>query len=113
MSENFIILAAMFGFMYFLLIRPQKKQMESRKRMIENLSVGDKISTIGGIKGEIKMIMGDSVILEIAENVQVELVKTAIGQVLTEEDEYEEDSEDLEEVEEYEEEHESENERSL
>ena len=32
MSENFIILAAMFGFMYFLLIRPQKKQMESRKR---------------------------------------------------------------------------------
>ena len=32
MSQNFIVLAAMFGFMYFLLIRPQKKQMESRKK---------------------------------------------------------------------------------
>jgi uncharacterized protein (DUF1800 family) len=38
MSQNFIFLAAMFGFMYFLLIRPQKKKMENRKRMMENLT---------------------------------------------------------------------------
>ncbi len=97
MSQNFIILAAMFGFMYFLLIRPQKKQMESRKRMMEELSVDDKVSTIGGIKGTIKMVMEDSVILEIADNVNIELLKTAVGSVLTEDEETEEDDEDFDE----------------
>ena len=97
MSQNFIILAAMFGFMYFLLIRPQKKQMESRKRMMEELLVDDKVSTIGGIKGTIKMVMEDSVILEIADNVNIELLKTAVGSVLTEDEETEEDDEDFDE----------------
>lgn len=93
MSQNFILLAAMFGFMYFLLIRPQKKQMETRKRMMESLSPDDIVSTIGGIKGRIVMVLEDSVILEIADNVQVDLLKTAVGQVITDD----EDDEDYEE----------------
>lgn len=93
MSQNFILLAAMFGFMYFLLIRPQKKQMETRKRMMESLSPDDIVSTIGGIKGRIVMVLEDSVILEIADNVQIDLLKTAVGQVITDD----EDDEDYEE----------------
>ena len=96
MSQNFILLAAMFGFMYFLLIRPQKKQMETRKRMMESLSPDDIVSTIGGIKGRIVMVLEDSVILEIADNVQIDLLKTAVGQVITD-DEDDEDDEDYEE----------------
>ncbi|NCC80656.1 MAG: preprotein translocase subunit YajC [Clostridia bacterium] len=97
MSQNFIVLAAMFGFMYFLLIRPQKKQMESRKRMMEGLAAGDVVSTIGGIKGTIKMVMEDSVILEIADNVNVELLKSAVGSVITDDEEAEDEEEDFEE----------------
>jgi preprotein translocase subunit YajC len=109
MSQNFIVLAAMFGFMYFLLIRPQKKQMESRKKMMEELTAGDKVSTIGGIKGTIKMVMEDTVILEIADNVNVELLKTAVGSVLNDDEEEDEDEEENdEEYEEYEEDEEAE-----
>jgi len=97
MSQNFIVLAAMFGFMYFLLIRPQKKQMESRKRMMEGLAAGDVVSTIGGIKGTIKMVMEDSVILEIADNVNVELLKSAVGSVITDDEQAEDEEEDFEE----------------
>ncbi len=113
MSQNFIVLAAMFGFMYFLLIRPQKKQMETRKKMMENLAPGDMISTIGGIKGKIIMVMADSVLLEIAENVQVELVKTAVGQVINEEEELEDEDEYEEEEYEEDDQYEEDEEKSL
>lgn len=113
MSQNFIVLAAMFGFMYFLLIRPQKKQMESRKRMMEGLAAGDVVSTIGGIKGTIKMVMEDSVILEIADNVNVELIKSAVGSVITDDEEAEDEEEDFEEELEEELEEETKDEKSL
>ncbi|MDD4343228.1 MAG: preprotein translocase subunit YajC [Eubacteriales bacterium] len=113
MSQNFIVLAAMFGFMYFLLIRPQKKQMESRKRMMEGLAAGDVVSTIGGIKGTIKMVMEDSVILEIADNVNVELLKSAVGSVITDDEEAEDEEEDFEEETEEELEEETKDEKSL
>lgn len=113
MSQNFIVLAAMFGFMYFLLIRPQKKQMESRKRMMEGLAAGDVVSTIGGIKGTIKMVMEDSVILEIADNVNVELLKSAVGSVITDDEQAEDEEEDFEEELEEELEEETKDEKSL
>lgn len=97
MDQSFILIAVMFGFMYFFLIRPQKKQLEARNQMMENLSPDDIITTIGGIKGKIITIMEDSIILEIAENIQVEFLKTAVGQVVTDDDEYDDDEEDEEE----------------
>lgn len=48
--------AVMFGIMYFLLIRPQKKQQEKVQDMLESLSVGDSIITIGGLHGIIDEI---------------------------------------------------------
>ena len=69
--------------------------------MMEELTAGDKVSTIGGIKGTIKMVMEDTVILEIADNVNVELLKTAVGSALT--DDEEEDEEENDEYEENEE----------
>lgn len=47
---------AMFGIMYFLLIRPQKKQQEKVQNMLDNLQVGDSIITIGGLHGIIDEI---------------------------------------------------------
>ena len=37
-----------FGLMYLLIVRPQTKQQQKRKEMLDNLKVGDKIRTIGG-----------------------------------------------------------------
>lgn len=87
MGSNFIVLIAMFVMMYFLLIKPQKTQAENRRKMIASLAQDDIISTIGGIKGRIVMVMDDSLILEIAENVQIELAKNGVAHVITEDDE--------------------------
>lgn len=105
MGSNFIFLLAMLAIMYFMLIKPQKTQMENRNQMMNSLAEDDLIATIGGIKGKIIKVMEDSIILEIAENVQIELDKSGVAHVITEdEDEYEDYDEYEEEIEENEEE---------
>lgn len=49
MIMGLLMWVAVFGVFYFLLIRPQKKKDKMLKEMRENLSVGDKVTTIGGI----------------------------------------------------------------
>lgn len=55
-ASTLIMFGAMFGIMYFLLIRPQKKQQEKVQNMLDNLQVGDSIITIGGLHGIIDEI---------------------------------------------------------
>lgn len=68
---------------YFLLIRPQKKRQEEIQTMRDALTVGDKVLTIGGIRGEVKKITDDIIILETSqEKTRLEFTKSAIAQVL-------------------------------
>ena len=66
---------------YFLLYRPQKKQQKQRNTMMDNLKVGDKVVTIGGIKGEVSTILTDSVELKIDKNARITIIKSAISSV--------------------------------
>lgn len=52
----FILIALMFVAMYFLTIRPQKKQQQKRSEMLKEMQKGDKVVTIGGLKGTIDEI---------------------------------------------------------
>ncbi len=71
-----------FGVFYFLLIRPQKKKDKQLKEMRENLNVGDKVTTIGGIIAHVAKVEENSVILEIGPNrTKVPFEKWAIGTV--------------------------------
>ena len=54
-----------FAIFYFLLIRPQKKKDKQLKDMRNNLNVGDKVITIGGIVANVAKVEEDVVILEI------------------------------------------------
>lgn len=73
---------AVFGVFYFLLIRPQKKKDKMLKEMRENLSVGDKVTTIGGIIAHVAKVEENAVILEIGPNrTKVPFEKWAIGTV--------------------------------
>ncbi|MGC8867097.1 MAG: preprotein translocase subunit YajC [Elusimicrobiales bacterium] len=67
---------------YFLLIRPQQKQMKERQRMLDNLKVGDKVLTVGGIIGTIADIKGNEIEIEIAKNVRVKAVKSAVSNLV-------------------------------
>lgn len=77
-----LMYAAIFAVFYFLFIRPQKKKENALKEMRNNLNVGDKVTTIGGIIANVAKVEENSVILEIGPNrTKVPFEKWAIGTV--------------------------------
>jgi len=69
---------------YFIVLRPQKKEQDTRKRLLENLKSGDSIVTIGGIYGTVVDVeaKGGTVIIEVAKNVRIKILKSAISTIL-------------------------------
>jgi preprotein translocase subunit YajC len=67
---------------YFLLIRPQQKQLKERQKMLDGLKVGDKILTVGGIIGTISSINDDKIEVEIAKNIKVTMLRSSVTSVL-------------------------------
>ena len=77
---NFIPLILMFVVFYFLIIRPQKKKANEVNEMRENLKVGDKIITIGGIIGKIILVKEDYLVIETSsDNTKIEIMKWGIN----------------------------------
>ena len=75
-SGQFIPLILIFVIFYFFLIRPQQKKVKEHKAMVENLKRGDKGVTSGGIGGTVERIIdNDKVEVQIAENINVEVVR--------------------------------------
>ncbi|NLI59084.1 MAG: preprotein translocase subunit YajC [Clostridium sp.] len=69
-------------FMYFILIRPQKKRQQQHQEMINAVQVGEMITTSGGIVGKIINIKDDEVVLETSvEKTQIKIKKWAISDV--------------------------------
>ncbi len=63
---------------YFFIIRPQKKRDKQQKNMIDSISRGDQIITIGGFYGTVREVRDDSFQIEIAEGVRVTILKSAV-----------------------------------
>lgn len=82
---SFIPLVLMLGVFYFLLIRPQQKKMKEHKAMVEALRRGDKVVTSSGMMGTVYKIDADTgvVQVEVAEDVVIKFVKSAITEVLS------------------------------
>lgn len=72
-----------FGVMfYFLLIRPQQKQRKDHENLLKNVKTGDRVLTSGGIYGIVANVKDKTLMVKIADNVKVEVAKTAITTVL-------------------------------
>jgi len=76
---NILMLVAIFGVFYFLLIRPQQKKAKDHKTMLDNLRKGDAVITQGGLYGKITAITDQEATLEIAEKVRVRVVRGSIS----------------------------------
>jgi len=76
----FILIIVVF---YFFMIRPQKKKQQEREKMISALGKGDKIVTVGGLHGTVQSTKEKSLIVKIADNVKVEIERSAIATVVT------------------------------
>ncbi|MFN8188237.1 MAG: preprotein translocase subunit YajC [Gaiellales bacterium] len=77
-----IIIVVMFAVMYFLAIRPQQKRQRAAQDMLSRLAPGDEIVTVGGVYGDVIEVHDDRIVLEIAEDVQIEVARRAIAQIV-------------------------------
>ena len=75
-------LVLMFVVLYFIMIRPQMKKQKEHKAMIEAIAKGDEVVTAGGMLGKVNKLGESYVALEVAGNVEVQVQRTAITQVL-------------------------------
>lgn len=75
-------IVGMLAIFYFLLIRPQQKRQRETQKMISALKTGDKVVTTAGIYGTIAGIKDDVVYVKIADNVKVEMLKSAVSAVV-------------------------------
>ena len=83
-------LVLMGSIFYFLLIRPQQRQRRRQASLLDSLEVGDEVQTIGGMFGVIKEMEDDSVMVEVAPDVEIRFLRGAIARKLVL-DEYDED----------------------
>ncbi|WP_164018436.1 preprotein translocase subunit YajC [Pyxidicoccus trucidator] len=95
MAESFLILAQAGGsgnplgtlgflvvlvaIMYFIMIRPQQKQMKEHRALLGALKKGDEVVTSGGLLGKIHLVDERTVTLEVASGVRIRVLKTAVS----------------------------------
>ena len=78
--QMILLLVGMVGVMYFTMIRPQKKRQKEEQAMRDNISIGDEITTIGGIMGRVVTVKEDSIIVETgADRTKLRIIRTAVG----------------------------------
>ena len=79
---SIVMMLALFGVMYFLMIRQQMKRAKEHRELISKLAKGDEVITNGGIAGRVDDLGENFITVEIAEGVRVKLQRSAIVAVL-------------------------------
>lgn len=72
----------MFGIFYLIVFRPQAKTQKQHAAMLKNLKKNDEVVTTGGLIGTVVNVRPESITLRIADNVRVEIERSAITRVL-------------------------------
>ena len=81
----FLPFILIFVVMYFLVLRPQKKQQKEAQEMRASLKKGDEVVTLGGIYGTVRGINDESLQIEIAKGVIVNVAKNSVSAQMKEE----------------------------
>jgi preprotein translocase subunit YajC len=80
--SSLIPLILLFGIFYFLIIRPQQQRMKAHQAMVAAVKRGDTVVTAGGLIGKVAKVKDDGeVLVEIADNVQVRVLKSTLTEV--------------------------------
>ena len=79
---TFVPFIFIFIIMYFVLLRPQMKRQKEQQRLVSALKTGDRVVTNAGIHGLISNVKETTVIVKVADNVKIEMEKSAVTNVL-------------------------------
>lgn len=74
-----IYFGAFIAIFYLFIIWPRKKQEKKHSELLASLRKGDKVVTIGGIKGEIAKVKDETFIIRVNDNTEIEFLKKAIA----------------------------------
>ena len=80
---GFLLIILAFVFLYFVLVRPQRRRQVAQQSMLDDLRLGDEVVTAGGIYGEITDLGEDEVKVRIAPELEVRVARRAIAGIFT------------------------------
>jgi preprotein translocase subunit YajC len=100
-SPGLLIIIALFGVLWFVMIRPQRAKAAAQAQMLSAVAVGDEILTVGGIYGIVQELEpdedGGDLVVEIADGIHVRVARKALAMVIKPDaDDDEEEDEDAE-----------------
>ena len=75
---NFLLMIALFVVFYLLLIRPQQKRQKEHKSMVEGLTKGDEVVTMGGLLGKVTATDENFLTVKIATNTEVKVQRQSV-----------------------------------
>ncbi|MFA6817013.1 MAG: preprotein translocase subunit YajC [Lentisphaeria bacterium] len=81
-----LILVPLFGIMYFLMIRPQKKKQQELQAMLRKIKAGDKVMLNSGAIGVVSKVSEKNIKVMVAEGVNIEFVRSAVAAIIKDED---------------------------
>jgi len=77
-----LMFGGLFVFMYFLIIRPQRKRQKEHTNLVGGLGKGDEVVMTSGMLGKITKLDGDYAVLEVSNNLELKFQKSAVHAVL-------------------------------
>ena len=82
LTSTLLALVILFAIMYFMMIRPHRRREKARKEMIASVKSGARVLLTSGIIGQIMNVKEQTLVVRIAENTKVEVVRSSISQIL-------------------------------
>ena len=79
---SFVPIILIFIIMYFVMIRPQMRRQKQQQQLVSALKTGDRVVTSSGIHGMISNVKDATVIVKVADNVKIEMEKSAVTNVV-------------------------------
>ncbi|HZJ83948.1 MAG TPA: preprotein translocase subunit YajC [Syntrophomonadaceae bacterium] len=83
MNQSWLTIIIYFGVFFLIfwlfIIKPRRTQEKKHTQMVDSLRKGEKVVTIGGINGEIARVKDETVMLKVAENLEMEILTKAIA----------------------------------
>src|SRR5437762_14198042 len=71
--------ALVLGIFYFIVLLPMKRKQQKVQEFLDGLKVGDRVITTGGIHGQVTRLGGETVQLQIADKVRIDVARASIG----------------------------------
>ena len=95
-GPGFLLIIVAFAFLYFVIVRPQKKRQLQARELLSSLEVGVEVVTAGGIYGRVTELQDEAVMVRIAPELEVRVARKAIGAVMPKDDASEPEEPDVE-----------------